>query len=200
MSLEPGSTFGRFEVLEQIGSGGMGAVYRARDPRLGRQVALKVLHAQDEQARADVLHEARAAARIDHPNAVQVFDADEVDGVPYIAMELIQGTSLRAMIGREGISIETKVAWLLGIARALAAAHAKGIVHRDLKPENVMIREDGIVKVLDFGIAARMPEVDRSAETGTLEEGGPGGGGGGGHEREGDGRVLRAGAAEGRED
>jgi len=155
--------FGRYRVFEPLGSGGVGEVFRARDTEIGRSVALKVLRplADGDPALARVraarlLREARAAATIHHPNAVVVFDAGEHDGVPYLVMELVQGKTLRAVIGDPTIRMERKIGWLLDIARALGAAHKKGIVHQDVKPENVMLRDDGVIKVLDFGIARRV--------------------------------------------
>lgn len=133
----------------------MGAVYRARDTVLNRDVALKVLSAKTSsdapQLRARLLREARAAAALDHPNIIHVHDVIEVDGQLCIAMELVEGRSL--FDAADGASVEERVRWLVEIARALQAAHDKGIVHRDLKPENVMVRDDGVLKVLDFGIA-----------------------------------------------
>ena len=141
----------------------MGQVYRAYDPRLRRKIALKVLRIdKDNEATASygalerILREARAAAALDRPNAVSVFDVGEVDGTPYIAMELVQGVSMRDYVGDPTVSYDRRVRWLVDIARALAAAHERGLVHRDVKPENVMVRDDGVIKVLDFGIAKRM--------------------------------------------
>jgi eukaryotic-like serine/threonine-protein kinase len=146
----------------------MGRVYQAYDPRLHRKVALKVLSragdgqppttgrpSSPSEGSARMLREARAAAALDHPNAVSIFDVGEVDGTPFIAMELIVGRSLRAVIGHAIVPWDQRLRWLVDVARALAAAHKRGLVHRDIKPENVMVREDGVVKVLDFGIARR---------------------------------------------
>lgn len=136
----------------------MGAVYRAVDTRLERRIALKLLRPDgDPDARARgatrLLHEARAAAALEHVNAVAVHDVGEVESTPYIAMELVVGRSLRSYVGDATVPIANRVRWLVDVAHALDAAHARGLVHRDVKPENVMIREDGTVKVLDFGIA-----------------------------------------------
>jgi len=172
-----GDTFDRYRIEAVLGEGGMGRVYRAKDERLGRQVALKVLRldksSNDPNASADaaarMLREARAAAALDHPNAVSVFDVGEVDGTLYIAMELVPGRSLRAFVGDATIPWEQKLRWLVDVARVLSAAHERGLVHRDVKPENVMVRDDGVVKVLDFGIAKRvkidMPGMEKG-ETG----------------------------------
>jgi serine/threonine-protein kinase len=155
--LKPGDAFERYTIEAVIGEGGMGCVYRAFDPRLGRRVALKVLSegAASPDANARLVREARAAAALDHPNAVAIFDVGELDGAPYIVMELVEGRTLRPAAGAVTEPISTRVAQLDGVARALSAAHKRGLVHRDIKPENVMVREDGVVKVLDFGIARR---------------------------------------------
>jgi len=163
----------------------MGRVYRAYDRRLDRNVALKVLRAPhetregsatdgrtlDSEGSARMLREARAAAALDHPNAVAVFDVGEVDGVAYIAMELLEGRSLRAYVGNRSVTTERRLRWLCDVAHALAAAHNRGLVHRDIKPENVMVRGDGVVKVLDFGIARRIDfraDANASTEDGRL--------------------------------
>ena len=162
MVLKNGARFGRYEIRGQLGRGGAGAVFRAYDAVLRRDVALKVLDdtaggGLDSAVPRDhitrLVREARAAAAVSHPNAVAVFDVGEVDGVSYIAMELIDGKPLRASIGDAAVPISRRVRWLVDAARALAAAHARGVVHRDVKPENIMVRADGIAKVLDFGIA-----------------------------------------------
>ncbi|MDI3289383.1 serine/threonine-protein kinase [Polyangium sp. 15x6] len=162
MRLRPGDTFDRYVIEALLGEGGMGEVYQARDSRLRRRVALKVLRkeaAEDpegwQRALVRMLREARAAAALNHPNTVAIYDIGEAEGLPYLAMELIEGLSLRRLIGG-GASISTRLGWLLDVARALSAAHRAGLVHRDVKPENVMLREDGTIKVLDFGIARRV--------------------------------------------
>jgi eukaryotic-like serine/threonine-protein kinase len=158
-----GDTFDRYSIEDLLGEGGMGKVYRAFDPRLHRRVALKVMtrredgppqSANSSEGAVRMLREARAAAALDHPNCVSIFDVGEVDGTPFIAMELIEGRSLRALIGAP-VPWDKRLRWLVDVARALAAAHKRGLVHRDIKPENVMVRDDGVVKVLDFGIARR---------------------------------------------
>jgi serine/threonine-protein kinase len=140
-------------------------VYVADDEALGRRVALKILLGADDDAR--LLSEARAAGAIDHPNVARVLAVDTVDGVPLLAMELVLGRSLRAYVGDRGVSADTKVKWLVALGCALEAAHAGGIVHRDVKPENVIVGDDGVVKVLDFGLARVVPVIDRTAETRT---------------------------------
>ena len=155
--LRAGEAFERYTIEALIGQGGMGCVYRAFDPRLGRRVALKVISESSTHtaANARLLREARAAAAFDHPNAVAIFDVGELDGAPYIVMELVEGRTLRQAAGDVTPPVSTRLAQLSGVARALAAAHQRGLVHRDIKPENVMVRDDGMVKVLDFGIAGR---------------------------------------------
>ena len=166
--LKPGSSFERYTIDALIGQGGMGCVYRAHDPRLERSVALKVISdgGISPESTGRLLREARSAAALDHPNAVSIFDVGEADGMPYIVMELVDGQTLRGAVGQSTVPQELKLAWLVDVARALAAAHRKGLVHRDVKPENVMVRADGVVKVLDFGIARRTAgDVDPTAAT-----------------------------------
>jgi len=134
----------------------MGEVYRATDTKLGRDVALKVLPpevARDPERLARFQREARAVAALNHPNVVTVYSVEECDGVHFLTMELIEGTSLDRLIPRGGVPVERIVEIASALAEALAAAHEKGIVHRDLKPANVMVTNDGRVKVLDFGLA-----------------------------------------------
>jgi serine/threonine protein kinase len=159
--LTPGSTFERYEIQSLIGRGGMGEVYRAVDTRLHRPVALKVLRT-DKDASASVadaggvarlLREARAAAALNHANSVAIYELGEAEGIAYIAMELVTGMTLRRYVGEGNVSLETKVSWLVDVARALWAAHKAGLVHRDVKPGNIMVSEEGVVKVLDFGLA-----------------------------------------------
>ncbi len=171
--LAPGDKFDRYVIAGLLGQGGMGEVYRAHDTRLQRTVALKIVReAQLELSQpgtrsgARVLREARSAAAFNHPNVVAVFDVGAADGAWFLAMELVVGSSMRAFIGDPSVSLEEKLRWSIDVARALSAAHQRGIVHRDLKPENVMVGEDGVVKVLDFGIARRVgAPVDPSAST-----------------------------------
>jgi serine/threonine protein kinase len=154
--LEPGVQLGPYEVSEPLGRGGMGEVYLARDHRLGRELALKLLprQATDDPAAVErFVREARAASALNHPNVITIYEIGEAEAGRYIAMELVRGETLRALTSAAPQSTD-EVARLGGqIARALAVAHAAGIVHRDVKPENVMVRPDGYVKVLDFGIA-----------------------------------------------
>ena len=168
--LKPGDIFGRYLIEASIGQGGMGCVYRAFDERLGRRVALKVLSDGASGVDSDerLLREARAVAALDHPNVVAIFDVGEHEGASYIVMELVSGHTLRSVIPALEVPLRTRITWLTDVARALAAAHRRGLVHRDIKPENVMVREDGAVKVLDFGIARRTGrKVDPTAATQT---------------------------------
>src|SRR5690606_14309056 len=141
-SLEPGARIdGRYRIIGPLGEGGMGVVYRARDERLGRQVAIKTLPASrvgDEQARARLLREARAAAALEHPGIAQVYDVGETeDGGAYLVMELVRGTSLRKAM--RDLSRERVLELLDELAAALDHAHASGVIHRDIKPDNVMV-------------------------------------------------------------
>jgi len=159
-----GRAFGPFRIESHLGSGGMGAVYRATDERLNRRVAVKLLSREGEEdalRRELLLREARAAATIDHPNAVKIFDVGELDGTPYLVMELVGGTTLRASVRDASIPIERKIGWLIDVARALSAAHEKGVIHQDIKPDNVMLGGDDVIKVLDFGLARRVFESTR---------------------------------------
>ena len=163
MSHARGDLFDRYVIEELLGEGGMARVFRAHDPRLHRRVALKILRLDSTfepdaalDATARVMREARAAAALDHPNAVSVFDVGEHDGQMFIAMELVVGKTLRAYVNDPGVRWETKIRWMVDAARALGAAHERGLVHRDVKPEHIMVRTDGVVKVLDFGIAKRV--------------------------------------------
>ena len=156
--MQPGSTLGPYTVVEQLGAGGMGVVYRARDTRLGRDVALKVLlpgSNSDPTSRRRLLNEAKAASALNHPNTVTVYETSSVDGIDFIAMEYIQGETLAARIARGEIPISEALSIALHVAEGLAAAHEVGLVHRDLKPSNIMITPDGRAKILDFGLAQR---------------------------------------------
>jgi len=166
-----GSSLGRYRLTKALGAGGLGEVFRATDRALRRDVAVKVLRVArdpDEtglpaRAAARMLVEARAAATIRHPNVVEVFDAHySAPGIAYLVMELVPGRTLRHFIGDPYVPIERKIGWLIDVARALSAAHTRGVVHQDIKPENVMVRDDGVIKVLDFGIARRIFENDSS--------------------------------------
>ncbi len=157
-----GNTFGHYQVLEKIGEGGMGAVYKARDTRLGRMIALKILPrdtvAGPEQSAIRVrrfIQEAKSASALNHPNIITIYDAGSENGIEYIAMEYVSGRTLEALIGQNGLRTSDALRIARQMADALAAAHAAGILHRDLKPANVMVNDAGQVKVLDFGLAQR---------------------------------------------
>jgi TolB-like protein/Tfp pilus assembly protein PilF len=160
LSLEKGQRLGPYEVLASLGAGGMGEVFRARDTRLKREVAIKVLSrqlAEDEEALARFEREAQAVAALTHPNILSIHDYGQADGIAYAVMELLEGETLRQRLQRIRLSPQKGVELTLQIARGLAAAHAKGIVHRDLKPENIFLTTDGLVKILDFGLAKQNP-------------------------------------------
>src|SRR3974390_301482 len=146
MPLAPGTQFGPYEIAALLGAGGMGEVYRARDPRLGRDVAIKV-SADEFSERFE--REARAIAALNHPNICTIYDV----GPNYLVMELVEGPTLSDRIKRGPLALPEALEVARQIADALAAAHDQGIIHRDLKPGNIKIKPDGTVKVLDFGLA-----------------------------------------------
>jgi serine/threonine protein kinase/Tol biopolymer transport system component len=158
MPLSAGTRLGPYEILAPIGAGGMGEVYRARDTRLARDVALKVLpaaFASDPERVRRFEQEAQAAGALNHPNILAVYDAGTQDGMFYVVSELLEGETLRRRLGEAAIPTRKAIEYAIQIAHGLAAAQAKGIVHRDLKPENLFITEDGQVKILDFGLAKK---------------------------------------------
>jgi serine/threonine protein kinase len=158
---DPGvsGTVSHYEILERIGGGGMGVVYRARDVRLGRDVALKFLshpHVQDATARTRFRNEARAASALDHPNLCPVYEYDETpDGRPFIAMALVAGRPLRDRIAEGPLPVAEAVGIAVQAARGLEHAHRAGLVHRDVTPANLLLATDGTVRILDFGVAKR---------------------------------------------
>src|ERR1700682_2471095 len=156
MTLAAGSRLGPYEIVSPLGAGGMGEVYRARDTRLKREVAIKVLPAS-LSADADRLRrfeqEARAAGILNHPNVTTVLDIGEHEGAPYVVKELLEGETLRQALAGGRLSPRRAIEYAIQVAHGLAAAHEKGIVHRDLKPENVFVTRDGRAKILDFGLA-----------------------------------------------
>ncbi|HEY1496469.1 MAG TPA: serine/threonine-protein kinase, partial [Candidatus Solibacter sp.] len=164
---------GPYQVGERIGAGGMGEVYKARDTRLERELALKVLPAStmgDADRRARFIREARAASRLNHPNTVTIYDIGEQDGRVYIAMEYVAGKTLGAMIPPGGLPLADTLKYAIPITEALAKAHAAGIIHRDLKPGNIMVTSEGVVKVLDFGLAKLIaPTIGPEASTCTAQ-------------------------------
>ena len=169
MSIPAGTRFGPYEIVSLVGAGGMGEVYRARDTRLGRDVAIKTLPAAfasdaDRLRRFEL--EAKAASLLSHPNIVTVHDVGTAEGTPYIVSELLDGENLRERLTRGPFAPRRAIEAAATIADALAAAHARGIVHRDLKPENLFLTREGRVKILDFGIAKlTAPETSESPAT-----------------------------------
>src|SRR5271170_3578869 len=156
MPLASGTKLGPYEVLAPLGAGGMGEVYRAKDTRLGRDVALKVLpesFAREPDRLRRFEQEARAVAALNHPNILAVFDIGQRDGSPFLVSELLEGETLRAVLDRGSVPQRKTIEYGVQIAHGLAAAHEKGIVHRDLKPENIFVTKDGRIKILDFGLA-----------------------------------------------
>src|SRR5215510_50496 len=169
-SLNPGTTLGFYEILSPLGRGGMGEVYRARDTRLKRDVALKVLSgdASSDVKRSKYFdQEARSASALNHPNIVTIYDIGRSDFGSYIAMELVEGKTMRELLADGPLPLKRVVQLAVQVADGLAKAHAAGIFHRDLKPENLMVTKDGLVKILDFGLAKFVPQpvVDEGSQT-----------------------------------
>jgi serine/threonine protein kinase len=166
-----GRTLAHYQITAAIGSGGMGDVFRATDTKLGRAVALKVLPsdmARNPERLARFQREARAIAALNHPHIVTIYSVDEVDGIHFLTMELIEGESLVQLIPDGGLAVDRTLAIGAAMADALAAAHDKGIVHRDLKPANVMLSNNGRVKVLDFGLAKELRPTEPAEATLTI--------------------------------
>jgi serine/threonine protein kinase len=158
--LKSGTRLGAYEIVSPLGSGGMGEVYRARDRRLGREVAIKILPspvANDPERLSRFESEARAASALNHPNIVTVHEVGRESDISWIAMELVDGASLRSLLMSGPLPVRKLLALAPQIADGLAKAHSAGIVHRDLKPENVMVSSDGFVKIVDFGLAKLAP-------------------------------------------
>ncbi|MGC1785951.1 MAG: protein kinase [Terriglobales bacterium] len=176
-TLLPGTRFGNYEILERLGAGGMGEVYRAKDTRLEREVAIKTLSLErcsQPEALSRFEQEARSACALNHPNIVTIYELGHVNGTRYISMELVTGETLRELLATGAIPFRKAVAIGAQIADALAKAHAIGIVHRDLKPENLMVSGDATAKVLDFGLAKLLgvdPTSDSDASTSISEQG-----------------------------
>jgi eukaryotic-like serine/threonine-protein kinase len=156
LAIETGKRLGRYEIRSKIGEGGMGEVYLAQDTKLDRKVALKILPAELASKRDRMerfIREAKSAAALSHPNIAQIFEIAEDVGTHFIAMEYVDGVTLREKIHRERTELRKLLRYLQHVAEGLAKAHAAGIVHRDLKPDNIMITCDGHAKILDFGLA-----------------------------------------------
>ena len=156
MALESGSRLGSYEILDAIGAGGMGEVYRAKDTKLGREVAIKVLpeeFTQHPQKLARFEREARLLAALNHPGIATLYEVEESEGKPFLVMELVEGETLAERIARGPLPADEALTLSQQIAEALEAAHEKGVIHRDLKPANIKVDPEGQVKVLDFGLA-----------------------------------------------
>ena len=160
MRLDLGARLGSYEIVSSLGVGGMGEVYRAKDLELGREVAIKVLRkelASEPDGLKRFEREARTASALNHPNIVTIYHIGEHKGARYIAMELVEGQTLRALLSESPLSAKKTLDLATQIAGGLAKAHDAGIVHRDLKPENLMVTDDGLVIILDFGLAKLTP-------------------------------------------
>src|SRR5467141_4100440 len=170
MPLLPKTRLGTYEILGPLGAGGMGEVYRDRDTRLGREVAVKVLpeavaSSPDRLARFE--REARTVAGLNHPNIVTLYSVEDGDGVRFLTMELVEGQTLSNLVTPGGLPLSRVLELSIPLTDALVAAHERGVIHRDLKPGNVMVTREGRVKVLDFGLA-KVAGVEGSAETAML--------------------------------
>ena len=173
MPLTAGTKFGRYEILSQLGKGGMGEVYLAKDPKLDRKVALKILPAElgaNHERMLRFTKEAKAAAALNHPNVAHVYETGEHEGLNFIAMEYVDGKTLREKIHYENVELRKLLKYLQHVAGGLAKAHAAGIVHRDLKPDNIMITRDGYAKILDFGLAKLVEVATPGPDGGTISD------------------------------
>jgi eukaryotic-like serine/threonine-protein kinase len=169
-----GKTLGHYQIIEKLGQGGMGIVYKARDTHLDRFAAIKVLPAEkvaDPERKRRFIQEAKAASALIHPSIITIYDIDEAEGIDFIAMEYVAGKTLDELIPRKGMRLSLALKYAVQIADALARAHGAGIIHRDLKPSNVMVDEHGLVKVLDFGLAKLTEAVGPEAETAATRTG-----------------------------
>src|SRR3954452_1587216 len=170
-----GKFLAQYQICEKLGEGGMGVVWKARDTHLDRFVALKTLPVEtlaDPERKRRFVQEAKAASALNHPNIVHIYDIAEADGTQFIAMEYVSGKTLDQMIGRKGLRLNETLKYAVQVADALSKAHTAGIVHRDLKPSNVMVTTDGLVKLLDFGLAklTERGEFDATATMGAEEK------------------------------
>jgi len=167
MALTSGTKLGPYEIVSPLGAGGMGEVYRSRDPRLKREVAIKVLPqalSLDADRMRRFEQEALATAALNHPNILAVFDIGTSEGSPYVVSELLEGETLRERLRSGSIAVRKALDYALQVAQGLAAAHEKGIIHRDLKPENLFVTKDGRVKILDFGLA-KLTQAEAGTDT-----------------------------------
>jgi hypothetical protein len=175
--VKPGDILGHYRIEEKLGAGGMGEVYKAFDTKLNRPVAIKVLpkiFVSDKERRGRFIREAKAASALDHPNIIAIHDVAEIDGVHFIVMQYVVGKTLNERIRGEGLELSECMDYGIQIADGLARAHKAGIVHRDLKPDNVMVTEEGLVKLLDFGLAKLSePEPEEAPEAETRDQEAP---------------------------
>src|SRR5678816_990373 len=174
MALNGGAKLGPFEVESPLGAGGMGEVYLATQSNLGRRVAIKVLASEttlDAERVRRFEQEARAASALNHPNIISIYDVGRENTTAYIAMEFVDGRTLRSLLESGPLTIKKTLQIAVQIADGLAKAHAAGIVHRDLKPENIMVTRDGLVKILDFGLAKLLKQLDNSPQNMTATVG-----------------------------
>src|SRR5713226_6737789 len=182
MTIAAGTKLGRYEIRSQLGAGGMGEVYLAQDSKLDRKVALKILPAEvaaDRNRMSRFVQEAKAASALNHPNILTIYEIEQIDSMNFIATEFIDGETLRQRMRDAPLKLAEMLEIAIQTVSALVAAHAAGIIHRDIKPENVMLRRDGIAKVLDFGLAKlteRVPPelVDADAPTRAVVKTDPG--------------------------
>src|SRR5271169_4421594 len=171
MPLLPGAHLGPYEIERLLGVGGMGEVYRARDARLGRSVAIKILpaaYSADSDRLRRFEQEARSASALNHPNIVTIYELGKDGSTHYIAMELVEGKTLRQLLASGLLPMRRAIEIAAQIADGLSKAHEAGIAHRDLKPENLMVTHDGLVKILDFGLVKNSPAGEQSGDNTTI--------------------------------
>ena len=174
LSISPGARIGTYQIERRLAAGGIGVVYRAFDTMLQRPIAIKTLALRTPDARESLLREARAASALNHPHICTIYEVGEHEGCPFIAMEYIDGTQLGELIPKDGMPAESIVRFGIQLARAVEHAYRHGVVHRDLKSANALVNREGLLKVLDFGLASRLPSVDVDTLTRTSDQGGGG--------------------------